>query len=451
MAKLLYRGIGGAVLSCLMLACALVLAPAAASCQSPEKVEEVGIRLDLSGGMVGAETLGQLESALLDTVEVALLDQLDANLDYILRHQSAVAQTLGEVIAPVLERRGFVLEELMLEPGRVTRLLVRLHLAEQRVREFAVHFYLLGNTSVVEELTAADEEMVAAELYATLARTPYRDETWLSGLVTDTVEAQLARMPEYAGFDHVVLVQPGDATTVAVAFTPLSSEPALSDYKLHLRSLTIPNLRLHPVREQAVYYLQALLGAPLSFIEAKLPQLTQALYQHLVNTCTLDDQQAEAYLAVTVSGCVLDADLRVDSGKYLLSGRARLALWDNGPGAYESHLSVRAGMQPAVDWPLFFDASIHPGEEEIYPALCLGHLVDYGLLGAGWDFKADAVRLLGQYDFSPQLYLALDAFADGGLDQLSEISVHYRVRDIYELQLRSSFDGEVYAAIGAVF
>jgi len=449
MAEFTDRGLKTA--ACLVLLCLLTLMLHPRACHAGNGVEEVGIRLDLSGGMVGAETLAQVENALLDTVEVALLDQLGGDLDYITRHQNAVVQTLGEVIAPVLERRGFALEELMLEPGPVTRLLVRLHLAEQRVSDFTVDFYLLGNTPVIEDLTAAAEEQIVVELFSTLARTPYNDETWLSGLVTETVDRLLSRMPEYSGFEHQVLVQPGPSTTVAVAFTPRQGEQLVTGHKLRLRSLTIPAIRLHPVREQAVYYLQALVGAPTGFVEAKLGELTRALYQHLINTCTLDDQHPDASLELALNGCNLEADLKIDSERYILSGRARLALWEYTPGGYEGQLKGRAGVAPVEDWLLFFDATYYPGAEEVFPAIVAGTLVDYGLVAAGWDLREQSLRLFGHYDLTPEVYLSLDAFLDEDHDPLSEISLCYRVRDIYELQLSSSFDGEVYAAVGATF
>lgn len=436
----------------LALLCALLaFTPAALAQTAGGHVDEIGVRLDLSGGFVGPETLEQLENALQDTAELALLDQLGGDLDYITSHQDVVVDTLGAVISDELKRRGFALEEMVLDPGTITRITVKLHLAEQRVSDFTVHFYLLGNTPVQEAITSADEEAVAAELYATVARTPYSDENWLSSLVSRTVEEQLARMVDYAGFDHQVLVSPGPTTNVAVTFTPQPQEPALTDYSLHLRSYSLPMLMLLPVRERAGYYLQALQGAPLSFIRAKLPDLEQALYQQLVNTGTLAEQCAEAHLDLTLRDCSLEALIRVDATRWLLQGEGRLALWDYTDGDLAGRLAGRAGWLVGPNWELFGYASYYPGEEIAYPALCAGPAWDRGWAAAGYDFKAESLRLLGQLELTPQVYLAADAFTDDALDQLSEFSIHYRVRDFYELQLTSNLDGEVVAAVAASF
>jgi hypothetical protein len=430
---------------------ALLVCCPAAHAQEPARVEEVTIRLELSGGFVGAQTLSQVEEALLETAQLALLDQLGGELDYIRRNQNVVVETLGAVIAQVLNERGFDLEELQIEPARITRLVVRLRLAEQRVLDFAVRFYLLGSTPVVRTVTAEDEEAVAAELYATVARTPYRDEAWLSGLVASTVERQLARMTAYAGFDRQVLVQAGPTTDVAITLTPRAGVEALTDYQLRLRSRTIPFLALQPVRELAAYHLQALIGAPLGFIQAKLPDLRQALYQELVNTCTLANHCADIRLQLELGGCTLSSLVDVDSQRYLLTGEARLALWDYTAGDYEGRLRLRAGLLADPSWAVFGHATYYPGEELVYPAVVVGHLIDYGLVAAGYDFEARQWRLLGEIDLVPQVQLAADLLLDDEFDPLSELVLSYRIRDIYELKLISNLDGEVTAAIAASF
>jgi len=435
----------------LWVAGALLVCCPPAHAQGPARVEEVAVRLELSGGFVGAQTLSQVEEALLETAQLALLDQLGGELDYIRRNQDVVVETLGAVIAPVLDERGFELEELQLDPGRITRLVVRLRLAEQRVQDFAVRFYLLGGTTVVRTLTAEDEEAVAAELYATVARTPYRDESWLSGLVSSTVERQLARMTAYAGFDRQVLVQPGPTTDVAVTLTPSAGVEVLTDYHLRLRSRTIPQLALRPVRELAAYHLHALIGAPLGFVEAKLPGLRLALYQELVNTPAVASHCADVRLQLELGGCALSALLHVDSRRYLLTAEARLALWDYIAGDYEGRLRLRAGLLADPSWAVFGHASYYPGEEVVYPALLVGHLIDYGLLAAGYDFEAEEWRLTGEIDLVPRVQLAADVLLDDEFDPLSELAISYRLRDVYELKLVSNLDGEVTAAIAASF
>lgn len=451
MAELALRDWRNAWRLLLPLLCAVLGLASPALAQTGPRVTEIGVRLDLSGAFVGPETLAQLERALLDTAELALLDQLNGDLDYITSHQDVVVDTLGSVINDELARRGFALEEMVLEPGNITRITVKLHLAEQRVSDFRVRFYLLGNTPVQRAITSADEEAVAAELYATVARTPYSDESWLSNLVTRTVEGQLARMTAYADFTHQVLVSPGPTTEVAVTFTPQPQAPALTDYALHLRSYSLPMLMLLPVRERAGYYLQALMGAPLSFVEYKLDALDQALYQQLVNTGLLAEQCAEAHLALELADCSLEAWIRVDSTRWLLDGEARLALWDYTDGDYAARLAGRAGWLVNPRWAVFGHASYFPGEETAYPALCVGPVWELGWAAAGYDFEAQSLRLLGQFELTPEVYFAADAFTDDAFDPLSEFSVHYRVRDFYELQLISNLDGEVAAAVAASF
>ena len=241
---------------------AVLVCPACALAQQG-KVRETAVKLQLTGGYVGPETLSQLEQAINDTVSTALIEQLDGDLAYIKQHQRGVVKTLGEVITPVLSQLGFALEELSLEPGEVSTVSVSLHLAETLAETFVVQFNLLGNTPVIEEVAASDKEAVASALFSTVARTPYGDTRWFTGLVTQTVESALSRLAGYGDFDHMVLVEPGVQTKVSVTFTPRSGVEALSDYTLTMSSLTLLTTTLTPVRDRVAHHVQSMLGAPL--------------------------------------------------------------------------------------------------------------------------------------------------------------------------------------------
>jgi hypothetical protein len=165
----------------------------------------------------------------------------------------------------------------------------------------------------------------------------------------------------------------------------------------------------------------------------------------------LADYCADVRLNLALDGCTLAADVIVDSTRWILDGEARLALWNYTDGDFEGRLMGRAGILLSPDWALFGHATYYPGEEIAYPAICAGPVWDFGLLAAGYDFKAENLRLTGQLELAPQVYLAADAFTDNSFDMLSEISVHYQVRDFYEIQLVSNFDGEVFAAVAANF
>ena len=435
-----------------------IIAPLFAQAQTETKVNTISIKLEFAGDAafggsgVGPETMAQLEQALQDTVRVALLEQLDGDLEYIVGHQSAVVQTLGDVINSALAKRGFGLEELVLDAGVVTTVTVRLHLAGERVQDFDVSFSLLGDTPAVQSVVACDEEAVAAELYTTLARTPYGDARWLSGLVRDTVEQRLAGMAVYSDFDHAVLVQPGQTTKVLITFTPRAGVLTVSDYKLHLRSMTLLNATLAPVRDELAHYLISLRGAPLSFVAGRLGEIQQALYQHVINHPTLARHCADANLELSLSGCVIDADVDVDSQRYLTALTARLALWDYSKHDMEGRISARAGVLPRAGWAALAAVEYFPSAGEAYPMLGVERLFDArSMLAAGWDFNADHPRFLGQFDVTPQAYLSADVIAGSGYKQISEIALHCRIRDVYELQLTSNLEGEVFAALAADF
>jgi hypothetical protein len=432
---------------------AMLLPWCALAAQPGQLVTATAVKLQLTGGYVGAETLSQLEQAINDTVHAALIDQLGGDLDYIVRHQRGVVKTLGEVIAPVLSKRGFSLEELAIDPGVTTSVSVQLHLAQDLAENFTVQFHLLGSTPVIDEVVGADQDAVASALFSTIARTPFGDTRWFTGLVTDTVEQALARLSGYGDFEHLVLVEPGATTKVSVTFTPRQDAPALADYSLSLASLTLLTATLTPVRDRVAHNIQSLLGAPLSFITPRLSEIERAMYQDLVNCSPLSDLRADACLTLKLSGCKMQADLCVDSQRYLTRIGAKLDLWEHGDQRdYLGRVSARIGFMPQEDWAVYGDVNYYPSAGEAYPMLGVGRLwKPQSFLGAGYDFKAEAMRLQAQHAFSPLVYISADIITGHKYDGLSEIALHYRIRDFYELQLISNLDGEVYAAAAANF
>jgi hypothetical protein len=47
------------------------------------------------------------------------------------------------------------------------------------------------------------------------------------------------------------------------------------------------------------------------------------------------------------------------------------------------------------------------------------------------------------------VYVSGNVYSGGANKELSEIALHYRLKNAYELQLISNFKGEVYAALAA--
>jgi hypothetical protein len=421
----------------------------AADSPGDKQIEEVGVHLDLTGGYVGGETMAQLEQALLQVTQMALLDQLGGSLAYIVNHQTQVEESLSTVVDSVLTKRGFTLESLRLEPNVKTQLTVKLHLTEERIESFDVRFIMLGNTPVVEEVVAEDQEAIATDLYTTIAKTPYGDNQWISGLISDAVTAKLAGMPAYRDFDQLVLVLPGPTTKVAVTFTPLDDATVVTEYDLNARSRTLLATTLRPVEDQANYYLASLVGAPVTFIEEKQPELQQTLFQYLVNCGALSGMCATADMNLNIEGCRLTSDLSVDSEQYLVGVQGRIDLWKHGSGERNGRVSLRGGVQPKPGWAAYVDADYFPGSGELYPMLGAGRLLPRGFVGAGWDFKADAWRFQGDTDLSPVVFVSGNVYSGGANKELSEIALHYRLKNAYELQLISNFKGEVYAALAA--
>jgi hypothetical protein len=432
-------------------AVAVLLVPAlAAADPASSTIEEITVDLQFTGDFVGQDARDRLEYALLDTLELALVGQLEGDLSYISLHQHKVTEIIGGVISEALGKRGFVMEELVLNAGPLTTVSIKLHLAAQRVSAFSVQFHLLGNSPIVETAIAEDMAAVEGELNRRLASTPYSDTRWVSTLVTEVVDGYFAGLPAYAGFERLVTVQPGELTAVAVAFEPAAEAERLDCYSIRLRSLSLPFLLLENTRHSADIYLASLAGAPLDFIAAKLNLIREALYRHLVNECELVTAESDLEIRAELRGCCLNLLVNAESSQLFAAGQARLDLWDRGMSDYAGRLRGRLGFQPEPRWPVYAQLDYYPAGGEGFPVLGAGRLFGSELfVGTGYDLNAETLRFSGLGVIDPDWYIEADLFGSDEWDDLSEVSLHYRLKDIYEIQLVSSFGGDVFAAVAA--
>lgn len=440
------------VLPVVVVAVLALALPAVASADAAkgDVIEEIHVDLQFSGNYVGQDTQDRLQYALLDTLQLALMDQLEGDLEYISRHQQKVTSTIGKVIGDALSKRGFVMEELVLDAGPLTTVSIKLHLAEQQVSKFAVQFHLLGNSPIVENAIKDDVASVQNELQQRLASTPYNDTRWITALVTEVVDGYFADKPEYRDFDRLVTAQAGELTSVAVTFTPKKDAELLQFYSIKFHSITLPLLLLENTRHAADAYLGSLVGAPVSFITGKLNLIREALYRYLVNECEVVSADTDLTIHAELRGCLMAMQVDAVSNNLFAAGQARLDLWDRDMPDYAGRLRARLGYQPKPGWPVYADINYYPVGGEAYPLVGAGHLFGNNYFaGAGYDLNAETVRFQGLGYIDPDLYFEADIYSDSAWDDLSELSLHYRLKDIYEIQLVSSLGGDVFAAVAA--
>jgi hypothetical protein len=424
--------------------------PARAASSLEGQVEEVRVHLELTSGYVGVETLGKLQLALEDTIELALVGQLAGDLDYISRHLDTVVNTLGAVIEAALKERGFTLEEMVLRPGVNTEVDIRLRLAESQVNDFSVDFYVEGSNDLLQTVIEADSEALAAELYSTLAQTPYSDSLWLSSMVRETVAKQLSAMQSYADFEQSVIVEPGATTSVAVILRTREGAEELTEIGVHAHSYSLTYVEVQDVRDELIASLASLNGLPLSFVEPNLDAIELAAYQEIVNSDALACSSGDADLELCLSGCTLAAVLRPDSGQRMFALSGRSGLWKTGDGESIVRFDGRAGLMLSNDVMAFAAGSWLPADGRGLPMLGGGAMLGHrGFVAAGWDFGAESARLIGQHDLTDRVYFAADLLTSGDDKHASEISLRYRVHSSYELQLVSNLDGGVFAAVAA--
>jgi hypothetical protein len=444
------RGLSSWLLVTLLLACTLQPRSATAA----GGINSASARLEFSGGYIGAETMSRLQRALDAVVHTAIIEQLGGDLAYINANRKAVVDVLGTAVEETLATRGFNLREMSLETGPETLVTVRLEIGSKRIRDISVRFFILGNTPLINAVTDPDAADIATALYATVARTPMGEDGWLIRIIREGVEQELARQSAYRDFVYEVFVEPGESTRVVVAFTPRPAAMLIGSQRLDMHSVTLLNLQLHELRERSAYYMTGLVGAPRSFVDAKLGELTSALLQQLAGDCSLLEECPDAELQLSLSGSQLLGHFYVDSTQTLLQASVRLDLRSDsgGPDEIYGRLRLRGGMVPQPGWAVYAGLDYYAGEDHLYPMLGAARLLrSRGYIGGGYDFHSQSMRFEGMHEITPKAYVSADYFGNRDFDHLSEVALHWRLQHAYELQLGASLDGGVFAAVGANF
>ncbi len=433
-----------------LMLCLLAILWTATPADAGDRIESIAVHLSFEGGFVGNETMSRLDEALTAVAELAIMEQLGGDLDYILGHSGEVSGILSDVISAALTSRGFDLVELSLDPGAQTTVSLTLRIADQRVSVFEVDFHVMGNVPRIAESVTMDEQRVVNRLYETLASTPFDDKQWLTSLVHDTVSDELAMMPAYADFSYSIVTEPGETTRVVVSFEPLPEALLVSDFSISLRSMTLTNLQLRPARDSLAYYLQSFIDLPVSFVSNKLSHFQQGAMGYLNNNCALVAQCPDSTLSLRIDVCAIEAWINLDSTRFLYDAQLRLDLWEHSEYDITGKLSAGAGHFIGGRWAAFFHADYRPGLERVNPMIGVARLLGpETLLSAGYDLQAESMRLRGEHHLRRDVYLSADIYTEDDWDYLSELALHYRLHDIYELQLVSTMDGEVFAAIAA--
>ena len=245
-------------------------------------------------------------------------------------------------------------------------------------------------------------------------------------------------------------MQAGEQTAVAVSFSPVPGAAVLDCYSMKFRSITLPFIMLEDTRHSADAYLGSLVGAPVSFIADKLNLIREALYRYLVSECEIFTAEADLEVRASLRGCCMNLEVEAQSSRLFAAGQARLDLWDRGMPDYAGRLRGRLGFQPRPAWPVYAQLDYYPAGSEAFPVIGAGRLFGNDLFaGAGYDLNAETLRFSGLGYLDPDFYIEADVFGSDEWDDLSEVSFHYRLKDIYEIQLVSSFGGDVFAAVAA--
>ena len=388
----------------------------------------------------------EVEDAIMRTLRLAIMDQLEGSLPRLEMNLAQIEQTLRSVLDLALSKRGIGLEELAIAPGETTAVSLTLSLASDTIEAFEVELRFKSDTPFLAYITQAERTGLAQLLQRDLGGTPYADSSWVERLTVGKVEEYLARKEEYSGFDPLVLVLPGTTTRVYVTLLPKPEAAAVERYFIKLRSNTMLNLQLADAGALVSANLESLRGLPVAFVEAKSDEICEFLAREAVAAPGMEFLRPQASAELYVVHKDVSLVLNADSERFKLraSGRVDLSREQN-----VARLDFTAGLRLTPSTDLLVHGTFYPGDFELRPQMGVGlSRSAKALLEAGYDFKMNSLLLRGQVNLLPDFYISAEHYVKSRLKDENEYGLTYIFRNYYELKLITDFRDELFASVG---
>ncbi len=409
-------------------------------------VEDVELSITWLGREPSARVSEEVRSAVDRTLQLAILEQLEASLIALENSLKEITSTLKTVISLSLEKRGIQLEDIEIVPGRHTKVMVSLRLMEQNISHFQVEFRFKRITPFIEFLTAEERSALTGELEKQLGGTPYTDEAWVEKLVREQVDIFFTDKVAYEDFKILVFVVPQELTSVYLTFIPKDEAILLERFYVKLRSDTLLNIQMETIDSLVNSLLSELVLLPMSFIDSKRNEIA-----HFLNDKVTSIPEVKVVSPSATSEFYLLRDemsyvLRVESAKFRLRLQGRV---DVNRERNNSRFDLTAGILIGSNSDVFFHGTFYPGAPEFRPQVGVSFLAEpTGFFETAYDFKMNSTLFRTQLNVLPDFYLSAERYLKNRLRKEIEFSMTYIFRNLYEFKLITNFKGEIFGAMG---
>ncbi len=412
----------------------------------PQKVLSVEVFVEFAGADIRPIIAGEIQTAIEEVVELALLVQLEGDLATIAANKDEISETLLRVIDLTLDKRGFKTDSLSLTPGEIAIVELEISVTGESIADVRVEFVAPAKSGLSDALLFNLQNELSANLRRKFFGLPSADKKWLTGLFAGALAEEFAASEELGMFNYRMELLPSTITRVVLYLTNAPGERALDRRFLRTRSSTILNLSLDSAREAILVELAGLAGLPARFVELHRDEAADYLESRVKALGSLAFYEPEVEIEFAVRGGDLFVTAIIESRRYrtAVSGRVDFDREVDNP-----RIDGIIGMRMFSSAEVYAAVKFFPDSVDFEPEIGLGINPRPGVfVGGGWDFDREAVKLRGNVWLGAGLVIHAEHYTSPEFNEDGEYGITYFFTKDFSVSAFADGDGSAWMALG---
>lgn len=407
----------------------------------PAATQTLITKLELELEFIGEPPSGvvsdRLYTAIYSTLETAIIEQLEADLNAVKSDKEQIVDILTGILNLVLPRRGYKIAAFTIEPDVTTKVKVVLEQFSQVIRQYDVELIIERQAPALAESRLMDSIELQKLLKDNLNNVPYTDSNFARQAIENYLKNNWLNVAPWNQFEPTLDIIPGEKTVVRVKLTTASGTRQLNYSFAKVRSTSLINLTLTPLRSKFSSMISDLDGLPTVYLQPRLHFVGKAIMK-LVDQDKIS-RKLRAYGNVSFYNVDdrLYAVLRLESKSYFLEGDAIINFNTNDK---EAELNAMLGLK-ADNFTFYSGWQLLPGLMDFNYEAGVAYNTYGTFIGGSWDFQKDTIKTR----FKQQLYndfeIDIEAYFEDKHRDKSIYSLRYRFGDNYSLGVAIDNEG----------
>ena len=185
--------------------------------------------------------------AIVEVGKMAIIDQLEGDIDYVTENLDEITDTLKRVIDLTLSKRGFKVDNLLITPGETTLFALDISVSGGEIIDIEVQMLPPAGGNLTDDLLSTLKSELVNAFEKTLSRITHFGYHLAYKLFDDALREERENIEDFKWFDYKFELSPGPITRVIIHIGPRSGSTVISNHFLRnpqLRHCSISHLRI---------------------------------------------------------------------------------------------------------------------------------------------------------------------------------------------------------------